>query len=839
MLRNNNQTAVKRLGIRALKQNKTRNLFTILAIVLTTFMFTTVFSIGFSMGKNLSVMMLRQQGSKTSITLEQPEKKQVEQAKQAKYLEAAGIKIPVGIFHDTKEDADLLLDYYDHTEFEKNFRPAISHVVGEYPSRDNEVMLSKAALDAMKIKHPVKGMELELTDGARNTTFSLCGWFTDYSYSAGGFHGLLSKKYVERWGLTQEKDGVLCLSARTGKQGALLEELEESVSLRKGQEWESSYDVQEENRDNVAVIAVTIGLLGLIILLSGYLLIYNVMYISVTKDIRFYGMLKTIGTSPSQIKRIVKMQTTKLSVIGIPIGMAMGTIVSFVAVPMAMKLFSAGQDGAMPSDISFHPFVYLGTVLFALVTVAVSCRKPAKLASKVSAVEAMKYQGQQESGRKARHSTNGGKIYKMAFRNVFRQKKRTFLVFASLFMGTMAFLSVDTFLGSLKVENYVKYYLPHDFNIYLESTESEGDGESAAESARQLIKDITQIEGVTSVSVNRSADAILDFDEDTFLPFLKEEFPEPEKLQEAVAHYQTTTDEESMYSSPVIAVSSDILKEYNRKARQKIDLERFAKGEICLMGYVQSMKDSEQLLGKKISITDKESRKTISLEVGACPMNEEDYGLEIGYYWMKAGAPSCILISDKAMDSLCREPSIDNIIVDCEPKAESSVKAQMKQMTKINPLVVHTEIRSDMSREFQSSMTAMNILCGGISIILILIGVLNFINVMLTGVYTRRSELAVMESVGMTKRQVKRMLSCEGIYYGLITMVLILTIGNAIIYQIARMATMLADYAVFHYPAPLLCVIAIVIMSICILVPSVVYHMISRESITQRLRMGE
>lgn len=64
----------------------------------------------------------------------------------------------------------------------------------------------------------------------------------------------------------------------------------------------------------------------MIIVFSGYLLIYNVMYISVTKDIRFYGMLKTIGTAPKQIKKIVKMQAFRLSVIGIPVGILLGTL---------------------------------------------------------------------------------------------------------------------------------------------------------------------------------------------------------------------------------------------------------------------------------------------------------------------------------------------------------------------------------------------------------------------------------------------------------------------------------------------------------------------------------
>ena len=127
----------------------------------------------------------------------------------------------------------------------------------------------------------------------------------------------------------------------------------------------------------------------------------------------------------------------------------------------------------------------------------------------------------------------------------------------------------------------------------------------------------------------------------------------------------------------------------------------------------------------------------------------------------------------------------------------------------------------------------------GISIVLILIGILNFINVMLTGVFVRRGELAVMESVGMTKKQIKAMLNYEGFYYGLITIVLLLTAGNGIVYLIANLAQQIADYAVFHYPVAVLLLLSVIIMFICMFVPSVVYRMLSKESVTERLRMGE
>ena len=90
--------------------------------------------------------------------------------------------------------------------------------------------------------------------------------------------------------------------------------------------------------------------------------------------------------------------------------------------------------------------------------------------------------------------------------------------------------------------------------------------------------------------------------------------------------------------------------------------------------------------------------------------------------------------------------------------------------------------------EFKKSMLSLEVIGGGMSIILILIGVVNYINVMITGVYTRKLELAVLESVGMTKRQIRNMLMYEGMFYGIITTVLIVTLGSLMMYGAGRLS---------------------------------------------------
>lgn len=836
MLKNNNQLAVKRIASRSMHQNRMRNLFAVLAIILTTFMFTTVFSIGFSLGKNMNTMMLREQGTKATIFLENPTEEQMDQAKSCSHLFAAGMQIHAGTAQSPEHsETTFSLDYYDTTEFQHNFQPAISDLKGNYPTNQMEIMLSQAALEALKIQKPKSQMDVVLLVDGKEQTFQLSGWFTDYSFTVGGFQGFVSKAYTDALGFSAEQNGKLSMSAKTGAQSALLEELNSHVTLKNGQTIDSTYDVQDENGSNMMVVVVAVSVVGLIIVFSGYLLIYNVMYISVTKDIRFYGMLKTVGTSPKQIRKMVRMQAFRLSVIGIPIGILLGTVISFVVVPYAMSMF--GTKGVMPTDISFNPFIYVGTILFGIFTVAVSCRKPSKLASRVSPVEALKYNGQNVAKIKPKKGTDGGKLHKMAFRNVFREKKRAILVFLSLFMGTMAFLSTNAFLGSMKLENYVDYYLPNDYTIYTNcggDNISEETEQNNIEAALKLADDLAKLDGVTSVNVNRSVDADIVFDAEVFRPFIENEKSGETGVESMLSFY-----EENTYSAPVISVSREMMELYNKKAKQKIDIDRFEKGEVCFVGYVNTEEQAEQVRGKTITLTDSDSEKSISLEIGTCPTFDDYHGINIGYYWQMAGAPSCVLISQTAMDQLTDHPSVDNIIVDCASKAERYVTSQVKELTKTNPSVLHVEIKSEMIADFQSSMTSMNILTAGISIVLILIGIINFINVMLTGVFARRKELAVMESVGMTKKQVRKMLMFEGLYYGVITIVLILTVGNVIVYAVANLAYRIADYAVFYYPWVLMAAIAAVILVICIVIPAMVYRTISKDSVTERLRSGE
>ena len=263
------------------------------------------------------------------------------------------------------------------------------------------------------------------------------------------------------------EDGVLSLSLKKMPDDFL--RLQRDVKLNENQFWDGAVLMKSSSG---SVVAMAIFLV-MFIIGSGYLLIYNVLYVSISKDTRFYGLMKTLGTTQTQIKSLVKRQAVKFACIGIPIGILLATTVSFGFVPLFLeKGFHQGKS-AMEAVVFFHPSIYILSILFSAFTVWIACNAPAKAAAKDLAHRSLEVSETLHLKRqKNRNSKNGGKLYIMAFHNVFRDKKRAILVFMSLFMGITMILGVNGIVGSYKAENYVKQYMDYNLNTLIFKSDS-------------------------------------------------------------------------------------------------------------------------------------------------------------------------------------------------------------------------------------------------------------------------------------------------------------------------------------------------------------------------------
>ncbi len=139
----------------------------------------------------------------------------------------------------------------------------------------------------------------------------------------------------------------------------------------------------------------------------------------------------------------------------------MGYGIGAVLVPVVLR---STQLDAGITTISTSPVIFVGSVLFALLTVLLSCSKPGKMAARVSPVEATKYTDAMQTKKKQR-STRGAKLHQMAFANLGRNKKKTVLVVVSLALSVTLFNALCAFVGGFSMEKYVSFMTCADFIV--------------------------------------------------------------------------------------------------------------------------------------------------------------------------------------------------------------------------------------------------------------------------------------------------------------------------------------------------------------------------------------
>lgn len=124
-----------------------------------------------------------------------------------------------------------------------------------------------------------------------------------------------------------------------------------------------------------------------------------------------------------------------------------------------------------------------------------------------------------------------------------------------------------------------------------------------------------------------------------------------------------------------------------------------------------------------------------------------------------------------------------------------------------------------------------------VCILLILMGLINYINVTATGFASRRKEFAVLESIGLTTTQLRKMLLQEGIFYSLIILILSGTLGSGILCLMGKLIKKRLSYFVFEYPLTEFLICCVGMFAICIAFPLFMYRRHRKESIVERLRI--
>ena len=827
---NNNGPIIKKLTKRSLKANKRRNFFLVMAIMLTTLLIGSVFSVGMSLVESVKMEQIRFAGTSAHAAVGHPTAEQIQQLHALDYVKEVGTGNSVGVVQNTADmgNISLTLHYFDKTEWEELRAPAYVDIVGNYPEKENEIMVSRGVLERMGIDTPSIGMEIPLTyytdsesrDSIIQETFTLSGWFTSYAFVQSTETAdviFVSHALSQRYGKTVENDGsASILFVDESRVSEYCNALVADLGLAENQPVAM---VQLYETDAGQGTATLLSLCAIVVFLifTGYLLIYNILYISISHDVQFYGLLKTIGTTPKQIKRIVIRQVMRLCLIGIPIGIILSLLLSLGVVP-----FLISELGAISADeavVSFSPIIYVGAVFFPLLTAILAASKPARKAASISPIEAQKYTGVIGNVKHIR-SLAHGKPYRMAWRNIFRDKKRAGVVLFSLFLGVTTFLSVTTLVFSTDISKYIDATFESDFVLDNEAWPTQKLDAS-------LVEQLMLIPGAENIHSTTWEEMRLDYS-DAFREYIANH---PMQEQISALSEQDIADN---FNGFLLGVDGETLRNYHDRLGNPIDIEAFERGEIALIAtdYPELFSNVQELnitpsYREENSVSDQQKYKfTLG---GFVPFSYKGVGTSL--------APT-VIVSNTIMQEWFGEPAVKQLDMNVSSGYEQNALIALKQIIG-NDSGISLTSRIESMEELDRAKMAVLILGGSISFVIALIGILNFVNVMSVSVVARKRELATLESIGMSRKQVRKMLISEGLYYAIITLVLVLSAGNLIAYGIFKLFQQQVSFAVFTYPFIPATSIILVIMIICFITPERMYRSLSRETITERLRETE
>ncbi len=165
------------------------------------------------------------------------------------------------------------------------------------------------------------------------------------------------------------------------------------------------------------------------------------------------------------------------------------------------------------------------------------------------------------------------------------------------------------------------------------------------------------------------------------------------------------------------------------------------------------------------------------------------------------------------------------------PAAQEMLDAYTKTIDTSLPVTS----RKTMTQQYEAETRASAVMGNTISVIIALVGVLNFINSMVTAIVSRKKEFAMIQSVGMTKRQLRKMLICEGLDYAAITLIVSYLV-SALAVGIGVRAMTANEFSTFHFTLMPLMLCTPVLLAFAVLIPFLCFKNLEKQSIVERLR---
>ena len=844
------------LNRRTFRQNKGRNLVAVLAIILTTLMFTTLFVLSQSMSRNMIEMTFRQTGYDGQVSFKSITEEQA--AKIAAHPDVAetGYSMVVGIGQGKElSGRQVEIRFADESYAEHSFAKPVT---GRMPQAADEIALDNIVLDKLGIPHEL-GQRVTLEwiadfqeEENRVSEFTLCGFWegNESSYASMAW---VSREFAED--VTEQLEAADSGAAEEVPDSRLAGICMGQVNLYSDREIEKTMDriledtglteleygvnlAYDPDMNRMAAQESLPMYLGMILVfVAGYLIIYNIFQISVTTDIQFYGKLKTLGMTARQLKRLIYGQAGRLCLLGIPVGMVLGYLLGMVLVPVWIQMEDA--------RVSVSPLIFIGSAAFAGMTVLISCMRPARMAGKVSPMEALRYNDVQRGGRSVKRRSGSAGLSALAWSNLGRNRKRTVTVICSLTLGLTLMSAFYARNAAFDMEKYLEELMLSDFQMdqatseeYMKGYDPYGDTLHP-----ELIAQVEALEGLEGIGYEYSHETEIALSEqtianmqafytdDVLADWASYDPVGPQSIQEAV--------EEKSAGAVVYGLDGIVLDAYTAEAHVlagSYDAEQFATGKYAIAAGLAMTKEEGQTLptvsvGDTVEIEGQEYTIMAVLdEFSVVTEGAKEGGAENkNRHYLE------FIVPMETFRARWPQNTPRKIFFDVEDAhldaAQEMLDRYSAETGENIPLTTRASKAAQYRRETRSSAVMGNV----VSIVIALVGVLNFVNSMVTSIVSRRKEFAMMQSVGMTKSQLCKLLVWEGMDYAWITLLCTYVISSLAV-GIGVRAMVEGGFTTFRFTLLPLVICTPPLLLFAVLVPYLCFHNLEKDSLVERLR---
>ena len=923
---NNNTNVIRLLSEEIRKCNKGRNRILMGAVILCILTLTFVFGTAYGKIDAEYTKNIRMDGTTASTYIEEGTKKQYEKVRSLGYVKEVGRRMKMGeATEDDKKESICSIQVLDQTAWEKMMKPAFTGIHGTYPKKQQEIMLPVKTLKKLGIKNPKTGMKISLDVSisffqTEKEEFELSGWYSDYVENNGSSKaiGYVSEKKLKDWGY-DIKDGsdILICQSNDMDWKDTEEKLYEDVPMKD----HSQQIIATDTAENRAVKEMT-GSYGMaaveavVIICGMFLLVYNVMQISMSGDIRQMALLHTIGTTRKQIRKIYIQQIMRTIVPGCITGTVLSVLLLRYLIPELLgRQYLNGYGGAEELQI-FRVEILLLALVFTLLVILGASEQVIRQTVNRTCIEGMHYT--EQTGRKRRqngkskrrkavsnhpdfrkklsHTRNISnkktvlnkksetqELCFMAWKNVTRYRQRFVITVISLFLGIEMFLIVMVITTGSDYANIINQRPDFLFaGEFSESAQKDGSGteyqtqspdqdplksegnnfellydndyDEFSPISKKVRKQLWNLDGVKKkeshitegayVLSTISRDGIRPLEEDTYLG------NNVEYAEEISIDYDSGAKMIEGLDADTVQIISEnelkALKTYVEKNKLKVDMDSLENGTGVMIIHDHKLsqkqeKQAEKAVGETVCLSplknkeacirwnsmtakerDKEDEKikaeTPSTEytLSGYLDNQADGFPEIHQTWHGAEGDIYYLVSEKGFSRLSTKRKTFCMELNVEKKKEKRIMHEIQKIlseenqrrknnTQISPdgegeAGIFYIARSDLMQKNADYIRGNRIMFGSISVILLCVGLVNYFNIMFTGIVGRKKELEIMRKIGMTHRQERKLLLMEGSYYVLMIAGLVVSVGSIVLKGIEVYMRKQLSYFTFHYP---------------------------------------